>query len=124
MEEKRNTVLLSVEPSQLSTLLKKCTDTDAKQLTRNKLSHKLKSDNQAIVGEKCVKKDDDSIAFCGADKLTAWDDHYKRLLNIEFSLDVAISEDVPAVEGPPPLITKSMVSTALNAMKSDKTTGL
>ena len=49
-----------------------------------KFSCNLTGDKQDIVGEKCKKKDDGSITFSDADKLTAWKDHYMRLLNVEF----------------------------------------
>ena len=50
-----------------------------------KLSRNITGYKQDIVREKCVKKDDCSITFSDADKLTAWKDHYMYLLNTEFS---------------------------------------
>ena len=50
-----------------------------------KLSRNFAGDKQNIVREKYVKKDDGSITFSDADKLTALKDHYMQLLKIEFS---------------------------------------
>ena len=60
-----------------------------------KLCRNFIGDKHDIVVEKCIKKDDGSITFSDAEKPTAWEDHYKRLLNIEFSWDAPTLENVP-----------------------------
>ena len=83
-----------------------------------KLSCKLKGDNQDIVREKYLRMMV-PISFSIPDKLTAWKDHYKCLLKIEFPWDAAILDD-PLLEGPPSQVTQSMVSTALKTTRSGK----
>ena len=87
----KNTVLLSIEQSQYLPYLKECANTEAhlhvddNKKTIFKLCRNFMGDKHDIVGEKCIKKDDGSITFSDAEKPTAWKDHYKHLLNIEFS---------------------------------------
>ena len=55
--------------------------------------------------------------------MKAWVEHYKSLLNVEFSWDESALPDAPPVEGPPPPITDEMVTKALAKMKSGKAAG-
>ena len=55
--------------------------------------------------------------------MKAWVEHYKSLLNVEFSWDEGALPDAPPVEGPPPPITDEKVTKALAKMKSGKAAG-
>ena len=56
----------------------------------------MKNENQDIVGEKCIKDDDDNLAFDDKSKLAAWKCHYEKLLNVEFPWDSnTLSEEQP-----------------------------
>ena len=80
----------------------------------------MRSDNQDLVGDKCVKDDSGNLSIdSNAEKVT-WKHHYGRLLNEEFSWN---SEDLTTdpVVGPPILITIKMVAKAIIKMKNGKT---
>ena len=83
----------------------------------------MKSDNADIVGEKCIRMDDGKLALTLDEKLSAWQAHYDRLLNEEFTWDPdTLSNELP-VQGPAIEITTEMVSTAISKMKSGKAAG-
>ena len=44
----------------------------------------ISKQNQDIVGEKCVKVDDNKLAYSDTAKKNAWKQHYQCLLNVEF----------------------------------------
>ena len=44
----------------------------------------ISKQNQDIVGEKCVKDDDNKLAYSDTAKKNAWKQHYQCLLNVEF----------------------------------------
>ena len=50
-----------------------------------KISEQLRSDNQDVVGDKCVKDDSGNLSIDNKAKKVAWKQHYKRFLNEEFS---------------------------------------
>ena len=50
-----------------------------------KIARKMKSENQDIVGEKCVRNDQGNIVYDDDAKLLAWKEHYHRLSNVEFT---------------------------------------
>ena len=58
-----------------------------------------------------------------SERMKAWVEHYKGLLNVEFPWDEGALPDAPLVEGPPPPITDKMVAKALAKMKSGKSAG-
>ena len=88
-----------------------------------KTARKMKGENQDIVGDKCVKDDDGNIAYDDDSKLKAWRQHYQRLLNVEFDWNEEDLSPVSPVEGPPPIITESMVVSAIKRMKPGKAAG-
>ena len=65
-------------------------------------------------GELCL---DDS------ERMKAWVEQYKGLLNMEFPWDEGALPDASPVEGPPPPITNKMVTKALAEMKVGKSAG-
>ena len=68
-----------------------------------KISKQLRSDDQDVVGDKCVKDNSGNLSIDNEAKKVAWKQHYERLLNEEFSWN---SEDLTAdpVSGPPVLL--------------------
>ena len=66
---------------------------------KDKLNHvfKMKSENQDIVGEKCVRNDQGNIVYDDDAKLLAWKEHYHRLLNVEFIWDESTLTDTDPV---------------------------
>ena len=83
------------------------------------ISKQLKSDNQDVVGDKCVKDDSGNLSIDNKINKVAWKQHYERLLNKKFSYN---SEDLTTdtVAGPPVLITIEMVAKAITKMKNGK----
>ncbi|XP_048585335.1 uncharacterized protein LOC125568053 [Nematostella vectensis] len=76
-----------------------------------------------VVGECCVKDDQEHISLTDDAKKNAWREHYNHLLNVEFSWS---HEDLPPayqVEGPPILVTSEMVARAVCKMKQGKAAG-
>ena len=88
-----------------------------------KEARKMKDENQDIVGDKCIKDDNDNLAFDDKSKLDAWKCHYDKLLNVEFPWDSSTLPVVPPVQGPSIKITTDMVSNALSLMKKGKAAG-
>ena len=87
-----------------------------------KIAKQLRKDNQDVVGDKCVKDDSGNLSFDNEAKKVAWKQHYKRLLNEEFSWN---PEDLTAdpVVGPPIHIDVEMVVKAITKMKTGKSVG-
>ena len=79
----------------------------------------VRSDNQDVVADKCLKDDSGNISIGNKAKKVAWKQHYERLLNEEFSRN---SEDLTAelVVGSPILITIEMVAKAISRSKMAK----
>ena len=44
----------------------------------------MKQENKDIAGKKCIRDDNDVLAFNEEDKKKEWKQHHKRLLNGEF----------------------------------------
>ena len=82
----------------------------------------MRSDDQDVVGDKCVKDNSGNLSIDNEAKKVAWKQHYERLLNEEFSCN---SEDLTAdpVAGPPVLTTIKMVAKAIIKMKNGKAAG-
>ena len=81
----------------------------------------MKSENQDIVVDKCIKDDDDNLDF--DDKSATWKSHYKRLFNVEFPWDSSTLSEEQLFQGPLIRISTNMVSKALKKMKKGKATG-
>ena len=58
-----------------------------------KISKQLRSDNQVVVGDKCVTDDSGSFFIANKPTKVAYKQHYEHLLNEEFSWN---SEDLTA----------------------------
>ena len=73
-----------------------------------KIPKKLRSENQGVLGDKCVKDDSGNLSIDNKAKKVAWKQPYECFLNEEFSWN---SEDltVEPIDGPPILITAEMV---------------
>ena len=49
-----------------------------------KMEKRMKHEHQNIIGEKCVKDDNNILAFDEESKRITWKNHYDKLLNTEF----------------------------------------
>ena len=86
-----------------------------------KIKKQLKSDNQDVVGDKCVKDDTGNLSIDNKTKKVAWKQHDECLLNEEFYWDSEglTAEDLTVV-GPLILITIEMVTKVIMKMKNGK----
>ena len=83
----------------------------------------IRKQNQDIVGEKCVKGDDNKLAYSDTAKKNAWKQHYQRLLNVEFPWDeTSLSQTEPSI-GPTPFIAANMVLSSIQKVKLGKSPG-
>ena len=48
------------------------------------VAREMRTKNQDVIREKCIRGDDGSISLDNASKKLAWKQHHKGLLNIEF----------------------------------------
>lgn len=88
-----------------------------------KVAKQMMKTNQDVVGEKCVRDDNGSLAFTDNAKKKAWKAHYQRLLNEEFEWNKDSLTQVDPVHGPAIRIEKEMVVEAVNKMKTGKAAG-
>ena len=88
-----------------------------------KLAKRMKSENQDIVGDKCVTDDNGNLSYDDASKLKAWKSHYEKLLNVEFPWESDSLPQVEPISGPPIYITEEMVLNSIKKMKSGKAAG-
>ena len=68
------------------------------------VAKRMRSENQDVIGEKCIRGDDGNLSLDDALKKLAWKQHYERLLNIEFPS----SQNLPHVDpiaGPAQFVT-------------------
>ena len=49
-----------------------------------RIAKQMRQQNQDVIGEKCIKDDNNNMAFDDETKKVAWKQHYERLLNVEF----------------------------------------
>ena len=87
------------------------------------LTRKMRSENQDIIGEKCIRNKDGNIVYDDPSKFETWRQHYEGLLNSEFVWDESSLSAVEPVLGPSIQITEEMVSLAFRKMKSGKSAG-
>ena len=87
-----------------------------------KIAKQIRKDNVDVIGDKCVKDDSGKLATNDDAKLTAWKQHYERLLNIEFPWDSDVLVDEP-IAGVPVYVTEDLVIKAINKMKPGKAAG-
>ena len=83
----------------------------------------MRRQNQDICGELPVWNNQGELCLDDSERMKAWVEHYKSLLNVEFPWDKGALPDAPPVEGPPPPITDEMVTKALAKMKCGKAAG-
>ena len=88
-----------------------------------KLARKLKSENQDIVGSKCVRDKQGNIAYDEVTKLQTWKQHYEELLNTEFAWNESNLSEVEPNSGPAIEITVEMVTCAIKQLKTGKAAG-
>ena len=87
------------------------------------MAKQMRRQNQDICSEMPVRNNQGELCLDDSERMKAWVEHYKSLLNVEFSWDEGALPDAPPVEGPPPPITDEMVTKALAKMKSGKAAG-
>ena len=49
-----------------------------------RVAKQMRTENQDVIGEKCIRGDDGNLSLDDASKKLAWKQHYERMLNIEF----------------------------------------
>ena len=81
--------------SQLSMQLGKVHNDQQNQIFEEVCS--MKSENQDIVGDKCIKDDDGNLAFDDKSKLTAWKSHYKKLLCLKNNHSKVLLFGLPSI---------------------------
>ena len=86
----------------------------------HRMAKLMRRQNLDICGEMPVRNNRGEFCLDDSEKMKAWVEHYKGLLNMEFPWDEGALPDAPPVEGPPPPITDKMVTKALAKMKSGK----
>ena len=89
----------------------------------HRMAKQMRRQNQDICGEMPVRNNQGELCLDDSERMKAWVEHYKSLLNVEFPWDEGALPDAPPVEGPPPPITDEMVTKALAKMKSGKAAG-
>ena len=90
----------------------------------HRMAKQMRRHNQDICGEMPVCSNQCEVCLDDFERMKAWVEHYKGLLNVEFPWDEGALPDAPPVEGPPPPITDKMVTKALAKMKPGKSSGL
>ena len=48
-----------------------------------RVAKQMSTENQGVIGEKCIRGDDGNLSFGDTSKMLAWKQNYDRLLNIE-----------------------------------------
>ena len=83
----------------------------------------MKDENCDVIGEKCIKDSNGTIAYTDTDKLAVWKEHYSKLLNVEFPWDSEALPQTHPVSGPPPHISEELVRFAMGKLKAGKAAG-
>ena len=89
-----------------------------------RIARQMTNQNKDVIGDTCVKNDKGVLVFSDTEKLQAWKEHYKRLLNEEFPWDSSHLDMGSPKEGPAPWIDKQDVRIALKKMKNGKAAGV
>ena len=88
-----------------------------------RIAKQIRKQNQDIVGQKCVKDDDNKLAYSNTAKKNALHQHYQRLFNVEFPWDeTSLSKTEPST-GPAIFITANMVLSSIEEMKLERSLG-
>ena len=89
----------------------------------SRITKQIRKQNQDIVGEKCVKDDNNKLAYSDTAKKNAWKQNYQRLLNVEFPWDeTSLFHTEPSI-GPAPFVTANMVLSSIQKIKLGKSPG-
>ena len=87
------------------------------------MARKMKSGQQDVVGETCIKDDDGRVVYDEEKISGAWKLHFERLLNEEFVWDRENLSPVECVEGPAPWFGSEMAREAIKKTKDGKAAG-
>ena len=79
--------------------------------------------NVDIVGDNPIRNDMGGMSTTDDAKQMAWQEHYERLLNVEFDWDTDHLSNEPPLEGPPIPISLDMVENAIAKKSSGKAAG-
>ena len=86
-----------------------------------KIARQMVKTNADVVGDKCVTNGGE-LACTDSEKLSAWKQHYEKLLNEEFPWEKEHLVQEPC-QGPHPKIEREWVNVALQKMKDGKAVG-
>ena len=86
-----------------------------------KIARQMVKTNVDVVGDKCVTNDE--LACTDSEKLSAWKQHYEKLLNEEFPWEKEHPVHKEPCQGPHPKIEREWVKVALQKMKDGKAVG-
>ena len=87
-----------------------------------RVAKQMSTENQDVIGEKCIRGDDGNLSLDNISKDLAWKQHYERLLNTELPQ----SQNLPHVDpvaGPAQFITPDDILESLRCMKNKKAAG-
>ena len=101
----------------------KFADVDLKGPEIHRMAKQMRRDNQDVCGEMPVRNNEGVLCLGEEERMKAWVEHYKSLLNVEFPWDESALPEAPPVAGPPPSISEEKVIKALGKMKSGKAGG-
>ena len=87
------------------------------------IARQMVKTNADVVGDKCVTNDDGELACTDSEKLSAWKQHYEKLLNEEFPWEKEHLVHKEPCQGPHPKIEREWVKVALQQMKDGKAVG-
>ena len=88
-----------------------------------RIAKQIRKQNQDIAAQKCVKDDDNKVAYSNTATKNAWQQHYQLLFNVEFPWDeTSLSQIEPSI-GPALVITANMVLSSIEEMKLGKSPG-
>ena len=88
-----------------------------------RIAKQMRRDNQDVCGEMPIRNSQGDLCLGDSERMNAWVEHYKGLLNVEFPWDEDALPEAPPIAGPPPPITDEMVIKALGKMKCGKSAG-
>ena len=80
------------------------------------------TENQDVIGEKCIRGDNGNLSLDDASKKLAWKQHYERLLNTGFPWYQNLQHVDPAAD-PAQFIIPDDVLKSLRRMKNGKVAG-
>ena len=96
----------------------KFADVDLKGPEIHRMAKQMRRVNQDVCGEMPVRKNEGVLCLSDEERMKAWIEHYKGLLNVEFPWDESALPEASPIAGPPPSISGEKVIKALGKMKS------